>query len=212
MPRPTVSGMPGQVNFASQFALTVALPSGGTSASQVSVSLMDLGFATHGLLMNQRAPDRDVASTDPSRHGRARQLPLQRRQDAHRDRPADTSDLPARPCVGLCPRQRRAQRWTAVRSLRRCPDADGPASSSARVPTRPATFRPRATLRSTLRPTIDPICPRAPTIPFALHPAVLYMPSVHAHALQRSSIAVQGGDGLSLGIRVRSASQTRGHS
>ena len=75
MPRPTVSGMPAQVNFASQFALTVALPS-GTSASQVSVSLMDLGFATHGLLMNQRAPDRDVTSTDPRRHGRARQLPL----------------------------------------------------------------------------------------------------------------------------------------
>ena len=210
MPRPTVSGMPGQVNFASQFALTVALPS-ATSASQVSVSLMDLGFATHGLLMNQRAPDRDVAPTDPSRHGRTRQLPLQRRQDTDRHRPADTSDLPARPRVGLRPRQRRAERRTAVRSPRRCPDVDSSASSSARVRTRPATFRPRATLRSTLLPTIDPISVRAPTIPFALHPAVLYTSSVHVHALQRSSIAVQSGDGLSLRIRFHSASQTRGH-
>ena len=55
MPRPTFSGLPGRLNYGNDVALSVALPS-GTTAAQVSVSLMDLGFATHGVLMNQRAP------------------------------------------------------------------------------------------------------------------------------------------------------------
>ena len=54
MPRPLFTGLPGKVAFAAQFALAVKLPS-NTTAAQVSVSLMDLGFSTHSLLMNQRA-------------------------------------------------------------------------------------------------------------------------------------------------------------
>ena len=54
MPRPAFIGLPGKVDFGSHFALTVALPA-KTAASQVSVSMMDLGYSTHSLLMNQRA-------------------------------------------------------------------------------------------------------------------------------------------------------------
>ena len=61
MPRPTFTGLPGKVGYGSQFALAVNLPAGVT-AGQVSVSLMDLGFSTHSLLMSQRAPPSMQAS------------------------------------------------------------------------------------------------------------------------------------------------------
>ncbi|KAK0445196.1 glyoxal oxidase N-terminus-domain-containing protein [Armillaria borealis] len=50
-PRPTYTGLPATVNYNAEFTLTVDLP---TSATNVSVSLMDLGFATHGVHMDQR--------------------------------------------------------------------------------------------------------------------------------------------------------------
>lgn len=50
-PRPTYTGLPATVNYNAEFTLTVELPA---SATNVSVSLMDLGFATHGVHMDQR--------------------------------------------------------------------------------------------------------------------------------------------------------------
>ncbi|KAK0192267.1 glyoxal oxidase N-terminus-domain-containing protein [Armillaria mellea] len=50
-PRPTYTGLPVTVDYNTEFTLTVDLP---TSATNVSVSLMDLGFATHGVHMDQR--------------------------------------------------------------------------------------------------------------------------------------------------------------
>ncbi|KAF8907539.1 glyoxal oxidase N-terminus-domain-containing protein [Mucidula mucida] len=50
-PRPTYTGLPATVNYAQVFTLAVTLPS---TATDVSVSLMDLGFATHGVHMDQR--------------------------------------------------------------------------------------------------------------------------------------------------------------
>ncbi|KAL4260895.1 Glyoxal oxidase [Pleurotus pulmonarius] len=50
--RPTViSGVPATVDFGKTFTLNVDLPS---NARDVSVSLMDLGFATHGVHMDQK--------------------------------------------------------------------------------------------------------------------------------------------------------------
>ncbi|KAF9567095.1 copper radical oxidase [Agrocybe pediades] len=50
-PRPTYTGLPSTVNYNAKFTLNVQLPSGTTS---VSVLIMDLGFATHGVHMDQR--------------------------------------------------------------------------------------------------------------------------------------------------------------
>ncbi|KAF8578124.1 copper radical oxidase [Ramaria rubella] len=50
-PRPTYTGLPSIIGFGTTFTLEVTLPS---SASSVRVSLMDLGFATHGVHMDQR--------------------------------------------------------------------------------------------------------------------------------------------------------------
>ncbi|KAF8870522.1 glyoxal oxidase N-terminus-domain-containing protein [Mucidula mucida] len=51
LPRPCYAGLPETVDFGHVFELSVSLPS---TASNVSVSLMDLGFATHGIHMDQR--------------------------------------------------------------------------------------------------------------------------------------------------------------
>ncbi|KAG7446827.1 uncharacterized protein BT62DRAFT_967591 [Guyanagaster necrorhizus] len=50
-PRPTYTGLPATVNYGEVFTLTVDLPPTATNAS---VSLMDLGFATHAVHMDQR--------------------------------------------------------------------------------------------------------------------------------------------------------------
>ncbi|TFK36000.1 glyoxal oxidase N-terminus-domain-containing protein [Crucibulum laeve] len=50
-PRPTYTGLPATVNYNTKFNLTVTLPTGVTS---VTVNLIDLGFATHGVHMDQR--------------------------------------------------------------------------------------------------------------------------------------------------------------
>ncbi|KAF7433618.1 hypothetical protein PC9H_005579 [Pleurotus ostreatus] len=50
-PRPTYTGLPATVNFGTSFTLNVVLPSTATS---VVVNIIDLGFATHGVHMDQR--------------------------------------------------------------------------------------------------------------------------------------------------------------
>jgi len=50
-PRPSYTGLPSTIGFGTTFTLHVTLPSYATS---VTVSLMDLGFATHGVHMDQR--------------------------------------------------------------------------------------------------------------------------------------------------------------
>jgi hypothetical protein len=49
--RPSYSGLPEMIDFGSNFTLTLDLPS---DANDVEVVIMDLGFATHGIHMNQR--------------------------------------------------------------------------------------------------------------------------------------------------------------
>jgi len=51
MPRPTYSELPATIRYGRTFNLRVNLPAGTTS---VTVSLMDLGFATHGVHLDQR--------------------------------------------------------------------------------------------------------------------------------------------------------------
>ncbi|KAK0457544.1 glyoxal oxidase N-terminus-domain-containing protein [Desarmillaria tabescens] len=60
-PRPTYTGLPATVNYGEEFTLNVNLPS---SATNVSVSLMDLGFATHGVHMDQRLLKLDSSLSD----------------------------------------------------------------------------------------------------------------------------------------------------
>ncbi|KAJ7206669.1 glyoxal oxidase N-terminus-domain-containing protein [Mycena pura] len=50
-PRPTYSGLPATVNYNSKFTLSVELPLG---TNDVTVALMDLGFSTHGVQVDQR--------------------------------------------------------------------------------------------------------------------------------------------------------------
>ncbi|KAF8518687.1 glyoxal oxidase N-terminus-domain-containing protein [Hysterangium stoloniferum] len=50
-PRPSYMGLPATVDFGTTFTLVVTLP---PSATNVTVSLMDLGFSTHGVHMDQR--------------------------------------------------------------------------------------------------------------------------------------------------------------
>ncbi|KAJ7353069.1 glyoxal oxidase N-terminus-domain-containing protein [Mycena albidolilacea] len=50
-PRPSYKGLPATVNYDSKFTLSVQLPPDTTG---VTVALMDLGFATHGVHMDQR--------------------------------------------------------------------------------------------------------------------------------------------------------------
>ncbi|KAF4618750.1 hypothetical protein D9613_010182 [Agrocybe pediades] len=50
-PRPTYTGLPSTVNFNQKFELNVDLPPGTAS---VNVHIMDLGFSTHGVHMDQR--------------------------------------------------------------------------------------------------------------------------------------------------------------
>ncbi|KDQ22213.1 hypothetical protein PLEOSDRAFT_1109334 [Pleurotus ostreatus PC15] len=49
--RPTVNGVPATVDFGKTFTLNINLP---PNVRDVSVSLMDLGFATHGVHMDQK--------------------------------------------------------------------------------------------------------------------------------------------------------------
>ncbi|KAF7308868.1 Copper radical oxidase [Mycena kentingensis (nom. inval.)] len=49
--RPSYTGLPGTIDYKSVFSLAVHLPAGTNS---VTVALMDLGFATHGVHMDQR--------------------------------------------------------------------------------------------------------------------------------------------------------------
>jgi len=49
--RPTYTGIPATINFGTTFNLSVTIPSG---VSSVTVVLMDFGFATHGVHMDQR--------------------------------------------------------------------------------------------------------------------------------------------------------------
>lgn len=51
LPRPTYTGLPKTIPFNKTFKLTVSLPANTTA---VSVSLIDLGFATHGVHLDQR--------------------------------------------------------------------------------------------------------------------------------------------------------------
>ncbi|KAF8497704.1 glyoxal oxidase N-terminus-domain-containing protein [Gautieria morchelliformis] len=51
LPRPTYTDLPGTINFGTTFTLQVTIPS---SATGVTVSLMDLGFSTHAAQMSQR--------------------------------------------------------------------------------------------------------------------------------------------------------------
>jgi len=51
VPRPSYTGLPATINYNASFNLAVTLPAGATS---VTVSLIDLGFATHGVHMDQR--------------------------------------------------------------------------------------------------------------------------------------------------------------
>lgn len=70
-PRPTYTGLPATVNYGATFTLTVSLPSSATSVTgkfrvpvfypvtaparaTSPVSLIDLGFATHAVHMDQR--------------------------------------------------------------------------------------------------------------------------------------------------------------
>ncbi|KAJ6599809.1 glyoxal oxidase N-terminus-domain-containing protein [Mycena vulgaris] len=50
-PRPSYKGLPATVNYNSKFTLSVQLPPDTTG---ITVALMDLGFATHGVHMDQR--------------------------------------------------------------------------------------------------------------------------------------------------------------
>lgn len=50
-PRPTYTGLPATINYGVTFTLAVSLPS---TAESVTVSLMDLGFETHAVHMDQR--------------------------------------------------------------------------------------------------------------------------------------------------------------
>lgn len=50
-PRPSYAGLPGTISYGIPFILSVTLPPGTRS---VRVTLMDLGFATHGVHMDQR--------------------------------------------------------------------------------------------------------------------------------------------------------------
>ncbi|KAJ7267800.1 glyoxal oxidase N-terminus-domain-containing protein [Mycena rebaudengoi] len=50
-PRPSYKGLPATVNYNSKFTLNIQLPPDTTG---VTVALMDLGFATHGVHMDQR--------------------------------------------------------------------------------------------------------------------------------------------------------------
>ena len=49
--RPSYSALPETINFGSNFTLDVVLP---TSTDGVEVVIMDLGFSTHGVHMDQR--------------------------------------------------------------------------------------------------------------------------------------------------------------
>jgi len=51
-PRPTYTGLSAIVDYGSVFRLSITLPS---EAKDVSVVLMDFGFATHGVHMDQRS-------------------------------------------------------------------------------------------------------------------------------------------------------------
>ncbi|KAE9399120.1 hypothetical protein BT96DRAFT_920339 [Gymnopus androsaceus JB14] len=51
-PRPSYTGLPAIVDYGSVFRLSITLPS---NAKDVSVVLMDFGFATHGVHMDQRS-------------------------------------------------------------------------------------------------------------------------------------------------------------
>ncbi|KAJ7247284.1 glyoxal oxidase N-terminus-domain-containing protein [Mycena rebaudengoi] len=51
VPRPSYTGLPATINYGSTFNLAVTLPA---NTASVTVSLMDLGFATHGVHMDQR--------------------------------------------------------------------------------------------------------------------------------------------------------------
>ncbi|KAJ7318574.1 glyoxal oxidase N-terminus-domain-containing protein [Mycena albidolilacea] len=50
-PRPSYKGLPATVDYNSKFTLSVQLP---PDITEVTVALMDLGFATHGVHMDQR--------------------------------------------------------------------------------------------------------------------------------------------------------------
>ncbi|KAJ7206664.1 glyoxal oxidase N-terminus-domain-containing protein [Mycena pura] len=50
-PRPTYNGLPATVNYNSQFTLSVELP---PDTNDVTVALMDLGYSTHGVHVDQR--------------------------------------------------------------------------------------------------------------------------------------------------------------
>jgi hypothetical protein len=50
--RPTYTGLPAMVNYGVSFSISVVIPS--TTAS-VKVMLMDLGFITHSVHMDQKA-------------------------------------------------------------------------------------------------------------------------------------------------------------
>ncbi|KAJ7193750.1 glyoxal oxidase N-terminus-domain-containing protein [Mycena pura] len=51
MPRPTYNGLPATVNYNFKFTLSVELP---PDTNDVTVALMDLGFSTHGVHVDQR--------------------------------------------------------------------------------------------------------------------------------------------------------------
>jgi hypothetical protein len=51
VPRPSYTGLPATINYNATFDLVVHLP---TDTENVRVALMDLGFATHGVHMDQR--------------------------------------------------------------------------------------------------------------------------------------------------------------
>jgi hypothetical protein len=50
-PRPTFTGLPSNVDFNSNFTLDVSLP---TDVNTAEVVIMDMGFSTHGVHMDQR--------------------------------------------------------------------------------------------------------------------------------------------------------------
>ncbi|KAJ7257666.1 glyoxal oxidase N-terminus-domain-containing protein [Mycena rebaudengoi] len=51
VPRPSYTGLPATINYGTTFNLAVTLPA---NTANVTVALMDLGFATHGVHMDQR--------------------------------------------------------------------------------------------------------------------------------------------------------------
>jgi len=51
VPRPSYTGLPATINYGTTFNLAVTLPA---NTVNVTVALMDLGFATHGVHMDQR--------------------------------------------------------------------------------------------------------------------------------------------------------------